>query len=105
MQLLGQAFYRRSFLTTTSSSQFTAHLYSITLSDIDRKIYNYWLEARGVGTISRAQAQGPVPLPSKVPGYFTVIDVIDLGPQFIQRLTGSQVQDAAGQDYSGKMIN
>lgn len=92
-------------MTATGSSQFITNLDSITLSDTNRKIYDYWLKACGIDPIPRAQALAPVLMPRDVLGYFTVIEVIDPGPQFIVRLTGSQVRDAAGQDYTGQMVD
>lgn len=68
-------------------------------------VYRYWQEARGRDPLPRASALDPLKIPRRVLANFTVIEVIVPGPRFLVRLTGSIIRDAAGQDYTGQMVD
>lgn len=75
------------------------------LSDTTRLAYEYWIEARGKREIPLIDTLDPLKIPRRILANFTVVEVLMPGPRFLVRLTGSAVRDAAGQDYTGRMVH
>lgn len=78
---------------------------SVVLSETNQTVYDYWVNARGQDPIPPTAALDPVKLPKWVLPNFTVVEVINPGPKFRVRLTGSRARDVAGQDYTGQMVD
>jgi len=91
-------------MLTKTPSDFIGHVDSAYLSDTTRLAYDYWLGVRGEQELPLIDSLDPLRIPKRILANFTVVEVLDPGPRFLVRLTGSAVRDAAGQDYTGRMV-
>lgn len=85
--------------------KFIVDLDKAALSETSRVVYEYWTLKRGNAPFPSTSALDPLEIPKQVLVNFTVIEVLDPGPRFLVRLTGSKVREAAGQDYTGQMVD
>lgn len=92
-------------MLTQTPSDFIGNVDSEYLSATTRLAYDYWLEVRGDLSLPLIESLDPLRIPKRILANFTVVEVLDPGPRFLVRLTGSAVRDAAGEDYTGRMVD